>query len=60
MAPSPTGGTHARMHMDYTLKWGLAGRMMDAVMVRRMFRKRLTELLLGLDAHVTTPRAAAA
>ncbi|MBT3271237.1 SRPBCC family protein [Candidatus Poribacteria bacterium] len=37
---------------DYTLKFGPLGRLMDAVMVRRMYRKGMEQMLAGLKAHV--------
>ncbi len=37
---------------EYTLKCGLAGRILDVLFVRHMYKKGMTALLAGLKAHV--------
>jgi len=37
---------------EYTLKYGLAGRILDVLFVRQMYKKGMTALLAGLKAHV--------
>jgi hypothetical protein len=47
-------GTEVAMTMDYALKYGLIGKAMDALMVRRQFTANLTGLLAGLEVHMRT------
>jgi len=37
---------------EYTLKYGLAGRLLDVLFVRHMYKRGMTGLLAGLKAHV--------
>jgi len=37
---------------EYTLKYWLAGRILDVLFVRQMYKKGMTALLAGLKAHV--------
>lgn len=53
LADAPNG-TLVTMQMDYALKGGVLGKVMDAVMVRRQFAANLAGLLAGLDAHMQT------
>jgi carbon monoxide dehydrogenase subunit G len=46
--------TRVALDIDYTLRFGLLGRLLDALMVRPQFRKAVPELLLGLKHHVET------
>ena len=38
----------------YSLKFGLVGRLLDTLVVRRTYRKGMRELLQGLKSHVET------
>ena len=46
------GGTRVTVSPDYAMKFGPLGWMMDALMVRRMYRKGMAQLLDGLRDHV--------
>lgn len=46
--------TQVDLLIDYKLKFGPIGVLMDLVMVRRMYRKTMVELLAGLKHHVET------
>ncbi len=52
--PSPNGRTTVRMSMEYTPKFGVLGKAMDALMMRRKFGSILDSVLAGLDHHLTT------
>ena len=45
-------GTRVTVSPDYAMKFGPLGKLMDALMVRRMYRKGMGELLDGLREHV--------
>jgi hypothetical protein len=49
---SQGGGTLVSVSPDYTLKYGPIGRVMDAVVVRRMYRKGMVDMLAGLKERV--------
>ena len=51
--PRPEG-SRVRMRLEYTPKWGVVGQVMDAVMMRRMFRRMAESILLGLETHLRT------
>jgi len=46
------GATHVSVSAEYRLKYGLLGRAMDALMVRRSYRSGMQHLLAGLKARV--------
>ncbi len=51
----PTGnGCTITMTMSYVVKFGIIGRAMDAMMMRRMMTRSLTGLLAGLEEHIAT------
>ena len=45
-------GTVVTVLPEYRLKYGLAGRILDVVFVRHMYKRGMTGLLAGLKAHV--------
>ena len=45
-------GTAVTVAPDYALKYGPLGSLLDALMVRRTYRKGMRDLLVGLKAHV--------
>jgi uncharacterized protein YndB with AHSA1/START domain len=48
----PAGsGTRVTVSPDYRLRFGPVGRLLDAIMVRPMYRKGMTALLAGLQAR---------
>ena len=50
---SPEGeGTAVTVAPDYSLKGGVLGRLMDALVVRRMYIRGMESLLSGLKRHV--------
>lgn len=51
-------GTQATFEMDYTLKFGPLGKIMDALMVRREMAKGARGILKGLKRHVDAPAGA--
>lgn len=48
--------TEVTCHMDYSIGLGLLGATMNAVGMRRLFTRSLTQLLAGLKYHVETGR----
>lgn len=54
LIPNSDSSTRVKLHIDYKLKYGPVGVLMDLVMVRRMYRKTMSELLAGLKHHVET------
>jgi len=46
------GSTVVTVSPDYSLKFGLLGRVLDAVFIRRMYSKGMKALLKGLKKHV--------
>lgn len=57
LAPTSSGGTQISMTFDYDIKFGIIGKAMDALMVRRSMIKSLTGLLAALDEHLATGNA---
>ena len=47
-------GTIVTAAPDYALKYGLLGRLMNQIMVRRKFKKGMEDLLTGLKYHIET------
>ncbi len=47
-------GTIVTVAPDYALKYGLLGRLMNQIMVRRKFKKGMEDLLTGLKYHIET------
>ncbi len=47
-------GTIVTVAPDYALKYGLLGRLMNQIVVRRKFKKGMEDLLTGLKYHVET------
>ena len=52
--PLGTSSSEVTIAMSYVPKWGLAGRLLNALMMRMAVRKMLTKVLTGLEHHVTT------
>ena len=48
------GSAVVTMEMNYSLRFGILGRLMDAMMVRREFTKIVPKVLAGLKHHVET------
>lgn len=47
-------GSRVSMTLRYEPRYGVFGKLMDAVMMRGMFRKLLRSVLQGLDTHLET------
>ena len=47
-------GTIVTVAPDYALKYGLLGRLLNQIVVRRKFRKGMEDLLAGLKYHIET------
>ncbi|MEN8145468.1 MAG: SRPBCC family protein [Gemmatimonadota bacterium] len=61
LAVQPNGpGSVVTMELDYGLRFGLAGRLMDRMAVRSQFSKVLPALLTGLKEHAESERQQAA
>ncbi len=56
MSVSPIDGdvSEVTLSMDYVVKYGLIGRLMDLVMMKRMMRNMFHTILRGLDHHLLT------
>jgi uncharacterized protein YndB with AHSA1/START domain len=54
LKPTSDGGCEVTMTMDYVVKFGIIGQVMDAVMMRSMMTKSLNRLLAGLDEYLRT------
>lgn len=54
LVPAAGGGTQLSATMDYVVRFGLIGKMMDAMMMRRMMTKSFDGLLRGLEEYMTT------
>ena len=54
LSPTPSGGTQVELSMDYVVKYGPAGKLMDVLMVKRMLTPNLNRMLAGLDHHLET------
>ena len=50
----PSGGTLVTVTMQYAVKYGLIGKVMDILMLNRMLGPAMNQLLTGLDHHITT------
>jgi ligand-binding SRPBCC domain-containing protein len=55
-----SGGTIVKQRMEYELKFGPLGRLMDAVMVRRKWNAGIVGFLAGLKNYVETRSTSAA
>ncbi|MFT5432938.1 MAG: hypothetical protein ACI9OJ_003642 [Myxococcota bacterium] len=53
VTPRGSGCTVA-VDMQYTVKWGVVGRIMNALMLQRAMVGSMTRLLAGLDSYATT------
>lgn len=47
-------GAVVKVAPDYTLKYGLLGRLMNQIVVRRKFKQGMEDLLTGLKYHIET------
>ncbi len=47
-------GTIVTVAPDYALKYGLLGRLMNQIVVRRQFKKGMEDLITGLKYHIET------
>ncbi len=47
-------GTLVTVAPDYALKYGLLGRLLNQIVVRRKFKKGMEDLLTGLKYHIET------
>lgn len=54
LSPTPSGGTLVHMTMEYVVKYGPLGVLMDKLMMKRMLAPSLDRLLAGLEHHVLT------
>lgn len=56
MAVEPVGHDKTKIvfNMDYTPKFGIVGKAMDAMMMRRKFTSILTQVLVALEEHLAT------
>jgi len=54
LVPTANGGTALTMTFSYVVKFGLLGRAMDGLMLRRMMTASLTRLLAALEQHLQT------
>jgi hypothetical protein len=54
LSPTPSGGTRVSMEMNYVVKFGFVGRLMDSLMMKKMMTASLDGMLAGLDHHLTT------
>lgn len=52
LAPLSDGKTQVTVQMDYQTRYGPLGWLMDQLMMQRMMRGMLTEVLSGLQTHV--------
>jgi hypothetical protein len=50
------GGTLVRQRMEYELKFGPLGKLMDAIMVRRKWNAGIKGFFAGLKRYVETGR----
>ncbi len=57
LQPTADGGCELTMTMEYVVKFGIIGRALDAVMMRKEMIKSLTLLLAGMDEYAKTGRA---
>ena len=48
------GGTVVSVAPDYVLKYGLLGRLINQIVVRRKFKQGMEDLLTGLKYHIET------
>lgn len=48
------GGTLVRMTFEYVVKYGILGKAMDTLMIKRSLKKSLQNLLAALDDHLAT------
>ena len=46
------GGSRVSVSPDYALKFGILGRVLDGLVMNRMYRKGMRDLLAGLKAEV--------
>jgi len=52
---NPTASmTNVSMQMNYSIKYGLLGVLLDKLIMRRMIRKMLGQVLFGLEQHILT------
>lgn len=54
LEPTTSGGTRVTMAMEYVVKFGPLGVVMDALMMKRTMTTSLDRLLAGLERHVET------
>ena len=55
LSVQPDGsGTQVRMHFEYRLKFGLVGKLMDQMLVKRQFSKAVPGILAGLKHYAET------
>lgn len=56
MRVTPTGAKSSivTIEMEYVVKYGLMGKLMDVMMMRRMMGKMFTKILSSLEHHVLT------
>lgn len=54
LVATPGGGTQVTMTMDYVVKFGPIGQLMDVLMLKRSMTASLNNLLAALDEHVET------
>jgi|GEM_PF-234958 len=54
LQPTAAGGTRVTMSMDYIVKFGPLGQLMDLMMMKRMMNATLGRILGALDHHLAT------
>lgn len=54
LTSTPPGGTELTLTMDFELKMGLLGKVMDKLVVARKFKGNLKLLLAALEEHLDT------
>jgi hypothetical protein len=63
LSPRPGGGSHLFMETSYTPRYGIVGKAMDVLAMRRMFSRMLLDVIKGLaekaEARAATGQIAA-
>lgn len=54
LSPTKNGGCEVTMTMNYVVKWGPLGRLLNTLMLRRAMTSSLERLLEGMDGYAST------
>jgi ribosome-associated toxin RatA of RatAB toxin-antitoxin module len=54
ISPLAGSGTQVTFSLNYEMKFGVLGQLMNVAMVRGQMNKMLTRILAGIDHHLTT------